>query len=529
MSRPQPRALHARTLLLPLVPLGLAAALGFYALGAKSMTFDEAFSVGLARLDWPAMWRVISTKEANMALYYGLLHYWLALGRDEFTVRALSALLAVAAVLALYAVGQRLLGPRGALLASTLLAMHAFFVRYAQEARSYSLLLLLTTASTLLFVRALEQPSAKAWAGYITVTALAPYTQFVAVWVVAAQCLAAMLPRRARPVPRRQVLVAQAAVALLASPLLAWTLTTERRLGWLAPPNVHLGLEILRSLTGYGGPLQAVVYLGLSGAALLTAWAARRKPGGGEVLWSRLLLLAWLLVPILASFAFSYLVTPVFNPRYLIVSLPPLVLLVAAGALSLRSAPLRAGALLVVFALAAWGLVRWYTGFPKDDWRGVTKYILAQAEPGDGVVFDQPRTRVSFEYYLYALRERGAARVARLEPVFPSAPWGAYDDLSPEVEETSGGWLRGHPIQQRRVWLVRRGHSAWEPPDWVVRDSPGARYCRLRDRRFRVSPWSGGRLGVELYGVCGAEPGRVTARWRRERRGRRGRSKALSP
>jgi hypothetical protein len=79
-----------------LLPLGLAVGLGSFRLGAKSLWWDEGFSVWLARLDWPTAWQLMRTAEANMMLYYVLLHFWLRLGMSEVAVRSLSTVAAVA-------------------------------------------------------------------------------------------------------------------------------------------------------------------------------------------------------------------------------------------------------------------------------------------------------------------------------------------------------------------------------------------------------------------------------------------------
>jgi len=54
-----PLTLSRTPLLGVALPLGLAALFGAYHLGAKSLWWDEAFSVWLARLDWPVLWRSI--------------------------------------------------------------------------------------------------------------------------------------------------------------------------------------------------------------------------------------------------------------------------------------------------------------------------------------------------------------------------------------------------------------------------------------------------------------------------------------
>lgn len=165
-----------------LLPVGLAAGLGFYHLGAKSIWWDEGFSVWVARLDWPAAWHLMRSAGPNMMLYYVLLHFWLWLGLGEAAVRSLSTVAAVACIVPFYFLGKRVLGAPYALLASLLFAGNAFFIRYAQEARGYSLALLRVTASGVLFLRAIDQPTAWRWTAYAVVSALAVYAHFFALW-----------------------------------------------------------------------------------------------------------------------------------------------------------------------------------------------------------------------------------------------------------------------------------------------------------------------------------------------------------
>ena len=112
------------------------AALSFYAIADKSLWLDEAFSVALARLGWSEMWRVITEREANMGLYHVLLHYWARLGTGEFAVRALSAIAATLSIAPVYGIGARLFGVSTGIIAALLLALNAFFVQHAQEAKA---------------------------------------------------------------------------------------------------------------------------------------------------------------------------------------------------------------------------------------------------------------------------------------------------------------------------------------------------------------------------------------------------------
>src|SRR5262249_19195028 len=126
-----------------------AAALDLFQLGARSLWLDEATSVAFARLDWHSLFRILAREEANMSLYYSLLHVWVALGASEFIIRLMSVLMALAAVGAIYFLGQKLFSAQVGLVGALLLAVNSFHIAYAQEARSYSMLVALVTLGSL--------------------------------------------------------------------------------------------------------------------------------------------------------------------------------------------------------------------------------------------------------------------------------------------------------------------------------------------------------------------------------------------
>jgi len=144
--------------LLVLITL-VAALLRLHGIASKSLWLDEGISVEIARLPWRQFFYVLRHREINMSLYYVLLHFWLALGSTEGFIRGLSVLFSVATVPALYALGARLFGRVAGLLAAWLLAINAYHIRYAQEARSYALVVFIATLATWLLVRNLQEPA----------------------------------------------------------------------------------------------------------------------------------------------------------------------------------------------------------------------------------------------------------------------------------------------------------------------------------------------------------------------------------
>ncbi len=140
--------------------IAIGAALRMLHLGAPSFWLDEALSVDFARLPWPRFVQLMQTRELNMLPYYLLLRAWIHLGTAEWIVRSLSVICSITTLPILYRLGVRLFGVRVGQIGVTLLALHPYHIRFAQEARGYSLMVLLVTASTLLLVRATEFSSA---------------------------------------------------------------------------------------------------------------------------------------------------------------------------------------------------------------------------------------------------------------------------------------------------------------------------------------------------------------------------------
>ncbi len=333
-----------------------AAVLVAWDIGARSFWLDEAFSVEVAGGTWAHLWARVSTREANMSLYYVLLHGWLVLGRDEATVRALSAIAVVVAVPLTYRVGRALVGPWAAAAGAVLLATHPFVVRYGQEARAYALAMLLVVAASLALVRG-------RWIAWVATTALAAYAHLLTLVVVAAEVV----------VGRRRVPPAAVAVAVLLVAPMLWFVTARDagQIDWLGPPDAGQLAWVAWKLGGDAGWSGVGVYV----VAMLVALQGR---GAGVRV-----LAAWAVVPFVTLVVVSF-VKPLFLDRYLLPSVPAIVLLAAAG-IGRVPAPWRTVAVLALVVFQAVGLARVARQPSIEDWRGVAAAIRADVRPGDAV------------------------------------------------------------------------------------------------------------------------------------------------
>jgi len=430
--------------LLLVAAVALASALSARSLGSSSLWFDEATSVEIARLEWRSLLDWVIREELNMSFYHALLHVWISVvGDSEAAVRSLSIVTGMAALPVLYVLGKRLFGPRVGVVASLLLAPNVVFVEFAREARGYALLVLLVTASSYLLVRSLDENRWLLWAAFILISAAAVYTHFFAALVVLAQ--AASLPFRGGGLPWFRLAWSGMLVSLLALPVVLYVALGGEgsKIDWLPAPTLNSIYIFFRWLTGTLAIFLVFFFAGVT--ALVLTYREWVRRGSSFELWRYALLLLWLAIPVLIAFAVSF-IKPVFYDRYLVVCLPPLILLVARALCEIRSRTVLAAVVLGIVTLSVRAELNCHDCKRlRDDWRAATLHVLSNTQPGDGIFFDPGWLKTPFDHYAH----RWAATNARPRLLHPGqwrlTPDERYDiPLSLEAS-------RAH----RRVWLVQ--------------------------------------------------------------------------
>jgi mannosyltransferase len=458
-------------------------------LNRESVWHDEAHSAVVARRSPADVIRVSATEDNNPPLYYLLLHYWTGVANqdDERTLRTPSAVFGVFGILATFLIARELGGIRVALWSAALLAASGFHVQYSREARMYSLLFLLATASMYTFLR-LGSGGWRRAAPWIVTTVGMLMSHTVAVFVLAAQHLCWLFVWwRSRgstppPLPRIWQWTALNAVVALAVAPWAWVVVQQyRRLDngfWIVPPYLSEPLDILIDLTG-----SRLLFLAVALAAVvgLLRLAAFREAGtsGQATSWQPAtilgLLLIWGAVPVLAPWIWSYIGVPILIPRIAIATLAPLIIVAAFGVEAIR--PRWASAALGLMLIFAFGAQSWdYTHrLTKEDWRSAAAAIKRAAQPGDLLLFHQASRRTGVDYYL----PQPAAAIAG----FPSRRFRADETIDPAELDALADVVRPY----RRVWLVlansRDPHRLIErtlKQTFALRQSEEYRHVELR-------------------------------------------------
>jgi uncharacterized membrane protein len=455
----------------------LGAVLRLLYLGQKSLWLDEIVSVSIARLDAAGFRNIVLSWELNEGLYYTLLRGWMHFGQGEFFVRLLSVAPAVASIAFVYLLGRRLFSESVGLIGALLLAVNAFDVRYAQEARGYSLFAFFAVLACWFFLRCVDEPQRKwNWAGLTLALALGMYAHFFIGFMLPVFWLAAfMLPNRT--VAWRQFLISSAVLACLALPALLFVATKNRgQVGWVQPTTWRDLYNLAILLSGRGGLV--LLLLCAAGLVLELVRVFRVRASEGErAIWGDALVWMWLVLPVAATVAISAL-KPMFVTRYLLFCLPPFVLLVAAGISLVRPKWLLAAMVVVVAALSLRGVAGYYrTGFdpPEQDWRGAMHYLLSRAQPGDAVLFYHPLARLSYEYY----RPRWPQYPGPVVVFPPRADARLLKGTPPDFAV-----LPRLPGQYARLWVVQN----WGPDPFTraMQAAFAGKYRKAEERDFSI-------------------------------------------
>jgi uncharacterized membrane protein len=398
-----PSEFSDRTLRLSLIVILLVAAtLRLYNLGAASFWFDEMLTITLSSESLAKIPAVVRQSEQTPPLLHYVMHVWLGrFGLSEFWVRLPFAVFGTLAVWATYLLGKTLFGPREGLVAALLMTVSGFQIAYSQEARVYSLLLLMALLSSLAFVKLLREGGWQNQVAYVLATGVLYWTHLHAVFIVAAQQVTWLFlvltsktpanPDRPRISPWRWILLSLCSVALFAP----WIPTVVH---WLR--NVSHGFWIPTMGPGF----LPHVYVLFAGSAvgllitlLLAGWGIFRTPER----WKLVFLISLALLPVVVPYVASLLLRPLFVHRYGITAAASLFLLAGRGLTALPNRRAQAVLLTAMVALSAFSIpaVRREVD-NKPDVRGAAWFVADTAREGDVIFLDGAAANGTLLQYL---------------------------------------------------------------------------------------------------------------------------------
>ena len=444
-------------ILLPLFIVILAFSVRLYRLDAQSIWWDEGHSIQMASAPITQI-SMLPGMDVHPPGFFAALHGWMSIaGRSKFALRFFSVMFSVLTVAWVMRFGWMLRWHCVGIWAGLLMAISPFFVAYAQEVRMYAMVTFFATGSVYYlwqitsrsewevsnkgaigiddfgkisrissslnpsrWGRSLESsPQREEIEGgedfqtrltyvfripylipYILFTTISLYTHYFTIFLLGFENLMWLAWFMRRPSKVTQIWLwfgSQLAILLLFAPQLQRTL---QQVTTYTNPNLNpptLGYFITHNWQAYTLGLtinsdEVVPYLWALGILLIFGIIINHQSPivNRQLLW----VFSWLFIP-MALFFIVLQQQPSYEPRYLMLATPSLMLLFAVALTSRRWMQWLGLGVVGFFII---GLVSYFSdaAYAKDDADAVAEFLAAETTPSDIVLVDVPHP---FHYY----------------------------------------------------------------------------------------------------------------------------------
>jgi hypothetical protein len=153
--------------------------LRFFNLGFNPLWLDEAVTLQFAQQTFGEYWHTVATgTDFNPPLYIWLIHAVITFGTSEVVLRVLSALCGTIAIPAIYLMGKEFWDKNVGIIAAALLTFSGMHISYSQEARAYSLFVVVIVLQIWLYWKAINTNTPRSWIVFGLVSALCCWSHF---------------------------------------------------------------------------------------------------------------------------------------------------------------------------------------------------------------------------------------------------------------------------------------------------------------------------------------------------------------
>lgn len=406
-------------ILLLLTALGLL--LRLYNLGFNSIWLDEAVTYNSSKLPFGVLWESIKTgSDFNPPLFYMIESLMLSFGKNEITLRLIPAIAGIITIPVLYYLGKEFSDRNCGIICAALVTFSPFLIFYSQEARAYSLLLLLIALSILCFFKGMKNGRTLQWVLFGLFSGIAFWTHFYSSIVfgvlIGLGLLGTGISKENRLGKIKAIIYSLITFGLVTLPLLI--VTAELYLvRTSSPPTFGIqGLNVIShaftDLSGFN-IIPTALFISLFGIGLLWAFLHEKMKGVSIAL------------PVIAILLISYYLSyrMPFQTRFLIIMIPFYFLGIAYSSRAFcqifRKNIVVYAIIACIFLVNVPILTEYYTVQTKENWRDFANEFEQFTTDGDVVVLLPSYMQQPLDFYYDSTRdhtkELGASNSGDLE------------------------------------------------------------------------------------------------------------------
>ena len=445
----------------------------------QSLWLDELHTMNEANPDgtWGDMFHYLKNGDQHPPLYFILERISFSIFNDTaFVARMLSVLAGTAGVWAMYRLGKEILNKQLGMIGAVLTCINFYSIFYSQEARPYSFAFLFAALSFTWFIRLIRTPSKKTAIQYAVFTLLLLYSHYYSLFVVAAQGFLALLfifqeQRTERKILFRSFLLGGIIILIGYAPWLSFLLKMSQiKTFWITDVPTSFLQSFFYDYFGNADLLNPLLILLLFAffirVALYSEIESLKKIKDDPLLFSFTLILFWVFIVLLIPYVRSLLMVPMLYPRYTIVILPAILLLIAYS-IELFKVKLIKYSVLVLFILLSsihiFFVKKYYIGTSKTQFREMTQYVVSENTSKFPIINEFTGWHQGYYLRLYGSKAELLA--------------GTSKDLIDSILRKGT-----HLYDLRGFWVV--GAQGSKPPDSMVLRSLDTAYTLLKEKDF---------------------------------------------
>jgi len=436
--------------------------------------FDEMFSVHFSTLPWAESlkyWII----ETNPFFYNLLLRGYIFLFDDsESIVRLLSLFFALATVILIYFIGQKLFSRFVATIASLIIALSGVHIFLSTEARSYSLLVFLTTLSFWLFIKIFveKQNSKLIWPAFFFTQTLLLYTHLTALTVIVIQIILLGYFKKDNLESAKKFLLAQGASLVFflfwLVPSILQKLNTGSLNGWFFETKADSANILTTIVTLFiNAKITGLIFTIFTGILLYIFFRLYKTfPNLNQKEQSVIITLSsWAFIPPIIGACLNQYIT-----KYFVFSLPAFALLIAftLGYFKNKTTQkILAGFFLFLFLPSTITMCT----TPIFSWHSITNYI-EKNEASKSVILAVPFNEelplkkyyrgLSPVYGVYPLNDNLSLeeRIVRFN----------WQKIQPEATEFNK-WMQEKTVNKEKIYYLQYGEKNNEVMDWLTKNN----------------------------------------------------------